>query len=424
MTAPRRKRSVPLEAEPVQDAAEPHGVLPEVIFDAVPAFIWVKDRTNRVLRVNQLAADSIGLPREAIEGRSAYDLYPDEADQYFQDDLEVMTSGHAKLGIVELVTTGSGEKRWVRTDKIPYREASGEVVGVIVFAVDITERLQAEQALQQARAGLEQRVAERTRALADAVADLRAEVAERRRAEERLRDQQAQLVHLQRLHTVESLAAQLAHEINQPLAAIVNFANGLLLRLESGSMDADVVREAGEQISQQGLRAAAVVRRLRDFVRKDEPPRLCCALAPVVHFATQMLGTELRRGVVTLRLEVSPDVPLVRIDQTQIEQVMVNLLTNALEALDGSQTARREIIISVAAHKAGGAEVRVSDSGRGLPMADAPRLFEPFFTTRPDGLGLGLPISKSIVVAHGGDIWAEPSPGGGATFVFTLPAAQ
>src|SRR5262249_43571087 len=134
----------------------------EVLLDSVPAFIWYKDCENRILRANRRAAESRGLSVDQVEGRSAYDLYPDEAAKYPHDALEVIRSGEPKLGIVEMLTTASGEKRWVRTDKIPYRKDTGEIVGVIVFAVDISERVRAEEALQRAHDELERRVAERT----------------------------------------------------------------------------------------------------------------------------------------------------------------------------------------------------------------------------------------------------------------------
>jgi PAS domain S-box-containing protein len=199
----------------------------QALIDSVPAFIWYKDADNRILRLNRLAAESMGKRVEDVEGLSTYELYPDEATKYHQDDLEVIHSGEPKLGIVERLRTASGETRWVRTDKIPYRNTAGAVVGLIVFAVDISERVHAEAALRHAHGTLQRSVDERTRQLAAAVHILNAETAERRRAEERVHAQQAELARVLRLHTLEGMAAQLAHEINQPLAAIVNFARGL-----------------------------------------------------------------------------------------------------------------------------------------------------------------------------------------------------
>ena len=395
----------------------------QIILDSVPAFIWYKDRDNRILRANRLAAKSMGMSAADLEGRSTYDIYPDEAEKYHQDDLEVIRSAHAKLGIVEPLLTVSGEKRWIRTDKIPYRNASGTIIGVIVFAVDITERIQAEQALQQARDGLEQRVDERTRELATAVEILRREIAERQLNEERVRQQQSILAHLLRLQTVQGIAAQLAHEINQPLAAIANFAGGMTRRLQNGSLDPDEAQQVMEDIRRQAQRAADVLRRLRDFVRRDEPKHARCELADVVRAAADLIEADAERRGVALRLVLDRQVPAVEIERVQIVQVVLNLLTNSLEAMEVPSATTQEIVVETAVRSDGYAEVRVRDTGRGLPVGST-RLFEPFFTSKANGLGIGLWISQSIIVAHGGELWAEPPQERGATFAFALPVAR
>jgi PAS domain S-box-containing protein len=395
------------------------------ILDAVPAFIWYKDRENRILRANRPAAESMGLTVAALEGRSTYDLYPDDAAAYHRDDLEVIHSGLPKLQIVEPLLTATGERRWVRTDKVPHFDANGNVIGVVVFAVDITERVRAEDELREARDGLEQRVGERTRELERALESLRAEVAERRRVEARVHEQQAELAHLQRLRTVEGMATQLAHEINQPLAAVVNYASGLARTLRSGLLDVESVREATTEINQQALRAADVVRRLRDFVRKDPAPRQKCQLAAVLREAMQMVEADASRKAVAMRLDVEDGLPQVEIDRIQIEQVIVNLLGNALDAFDAfddhTPGSLREIVLAARRRTTGLLEVRVTDTGRGLPPGDLRTIFEPFFTTKSNGLGMGLAISESIVVAHGGELAADRSSAGGATLHFTLP---
>ncbi len=160
----------------------------ETIFHSVPAMIWFKDKENRILRVNALAASSIGRKVEDVEGRNSADFYPDEADKYHQDDLEVIQSGKPKLGIVEPYRVASGEKRWIRTDKIPYRDANGNIVGVIVFAVDITAQRDAQDAMQRAHDELELRVQARTVELTKANENLRREIAEREQAERGITD--------------------------------------------------------------------------------------------------------------------------------------------------------------------------------------------------------------------------------------------
>jgi len=400
-----------------------------VILDSVPAFIWYKDRENRILRANRPAAESMGLSVGAIEGASTYDLYPDDAARYHRDDLEVIHSGNPKLGIVEPLQTASGQKRWIRTDKIPYRDASGHVVGVIVFSVDITERVDAEKALREARDSLEQRVAERTRALATAVTNLRHEIAERERVEERVSAQQAELAHLQRLRTVESMTSQIGHEINQPLGAIANYASGLARRLRGDAPDREALASIASQISRQAIRAAEVVRRLRDLVRKEDPERHVHDIEQIVTEAMRMVAASSRRRDVALRVAIAPDLPLVFVDKIQVQQVLINLIANGLDAIDAVPAGDREanepneVVVEVARSGDREIEVRVHDTGIGIRNADDDEIFEPFFTTKSEGLGIGLPISRTIVEAHGGTLRAIAGDGRGSTFVFTLPVA-
>src|SRR5262245_12203715 len=396
----------------------------EVLLDSVPAFIWYKDCENRILRANRLAAESMGLSVDQLEGRSTFDLYPDEAAKYHHDDLEVIRSGQPKLGIVEILTTASGEKRWVRTDKIPYRNQDGEIVGVIVFAVDISERVQAEEALQRAHDELERRVDERTRQLAATVEILQKEMVERQRAEERVRQQQAEVAHVLRLRTVEGMAAQLAHEINQPLAAVMNFASGLARRLSCADLDVAAAQRVTDQISREALRAAEVVRRLRAFLRKDAPRKELCDARDVVREAASLIDDEARRAGVELHLDLDPHDAPVEIDAIQVEQVVLNLLRNALEAMDERSSGPRSIVVQTVTARDGGVEVRVRDNGPGLPVDDVQQLFEAFFTTKEKSLGMGLSISQKIVEAQGGALWAAANREGGATFAFTLPPAH
>jgi two-component system, LuxR family, sensor histidine kinase TtrS len=296
------------------------------------------------------------------------------------------------------------------------------VVGLIVFAVDISERVHAEEALRHAHGELERSVDERTRQLAAAVQILNAETAERRRAEERVHEQQAELARVLRLHTLEGMAAQLAHEINQPLAAIVNFARGLGRRLENGHLEVEAARQVVDRISREALRAAEVVRRLRASVRKEAPTRERCNVADVLHAAASLIEVEARHADVSLHIDLEPLLPQVVVDRVQIEQVVLNLLRNALDAIEASPPGEHAIHLAAVATGDGGVEVAVRDDGLGLSKDDVGKLLEPFFTTKPHGLGMGLSISQRIVEAHGGALRGFPNREGGATFAFTLPA--
>jgi PAS domain S-box-containing protein len=395
----------------------------QIIFDSVPAMIWYKDRENRILRANLAAAQSMGKSVEELEGCSTYDLYPDEAAQYHQDDLEVIRSGAPKLGIVELLQDASGVKRWIQTDKIPYRDEQNEIIGVIVFAVDVTAREQAEQALRQTHDELELRVCERTAELASLVEVLRSEMAERKRAEGRVRHQQDQLAHVQRLGTIEGMASQLAHEINQPLAAIVNFADGMAMRLRHGETDTAAMSAAAAQVREQAVRAGEVIRRLRSFVRKEAARREYADVNDLVQEATHLIESEAQRKGVAIRFHLETGMLPIQVDPVQIEQVVVNLLRNGIDSVSRLEGEAGEIVVTTEIAD-GSIRVAIRDTGTGLPDGAEEKLFEPYFTTKPDGLGMGLSISRSIIEAHGGSMWAEPNEPRGMIFVFRLPVTR
>ena len=519
----------------------------QIILDAMPAMVWYKDRHNRILRANRAAAEAINRTADELAGASTYDLYPDEAAAYHRDDLEVIESGRPKLGIVEQMRTAKGDKVWVRTDKIPYRDQHGDIVGVIVFALDITDRKLAEEALEEARAELERRVDERTAELQAAVATLRAEVAEREKAEERLalalwatdlglwdwdldrgevvidkgsadlldyavdefvplvqhwqqlihpddlpqteralreylsgprsdshvevehrmrvkggqyrwiltrgkvvqwsaegrpqriagthtditarkeieaqvHRQQVELAHVLRLQTVEGVAGELAHEINQPLGAIANFASGLIARLQQGA-EPSTLLDGAEQIAKQALRAAEVLRRLRDFTRKTAPRRELMDLNALVRDAVGLVEPDVRRHAVELRLRLAAPPPHVLVDGVQVVQVILNLAINGIEAIVAAEETHGCLTIETRAAGAN-AEVLVSDTGAGPSPEARERLFEPFFTTKRGGLGMGLSIARGIVEAHGGRLVLAPDNGAGTTFSVTLPLAE
>jgi signal transduction histidine kinase len=217
------------------------------------------------------------------------------------------------------------------------------------------------------------------------------------------------------------MAAGLAHEINQPLSAIVSYARGCTRRLRSGVADATTLLEPIEQIASQAMRANEIVQRLLLFVRKQKPARARAAIGDLVQEVCRLLVGEARKRGVKLRLDLASDLPEVEVDRIQIEQVILNLVRNGLEAtppglVEPALTIRSEL-------DAGFVVVAVTDQGEGLSAEQIDRVFEPFFTTKRTGLGMGLAISRSIVRGHGGRITASPNEGGGATFRFTLPVA-
>ncbi len=246
----------------------------------------------------------------------------------------------------------------------------------------------------------------------------RAELAE---AELRARKHQVEVTHAARLSTLGGMAAGLAHEINQPLSAIVSYARGCARRLRAGDTPPEALLDIVESIAAQALRAAAVLRRIRDFVRHQEVARERADLGDVVREALRFAEVEARQLGVALRVELSPAPLAVAVDPVQIEQVILNLVRNAFEAIGLRPDAESGEVVVRTAATARGAEVIVSDSGPGVSPEVAARLFEPFFTTKREGLGLGLSISRSIVDAHDGRLWVADDRPGGATFHVELP---
>jgi len=240
--------------------------------------------------------------------------------------------------------------------------------------------------------------------------------------EEQTRRQQAELAHVLRVATMGEVVAQIAHEINQPLASIANFANGLSVRLERGVHDAEELRMAAGQIASEAQRASDVIRGLRDFLRKGDERREWCDANELVRNALRLIQPEARQAAVALNVELTSARLRVAVDRIQVAQVVLNLLRNAFEALAADEGARRDVHVRTAADGEGLAVVSVCDSGKGLPPAQESRIFDAFFTTKEGGLGLGLSISRSIIEAHGGRLWARPNDDQGTTVGFALPA--
>jgi PAS domain S-box-containing protein len=248
------------------------------------------------------------------------------------------------------------------------------------------------------------------------------DLTDRKRAEEAARQHQAELAHVARLGTMGGMAAGLAHELNQPLAAIVSYARGCIRRIRGGAEPPELI-EALEHIATQAVRAGEVIRRIRNFARKEEPKREPVDVNELVREAVRFSESEARKQEVAIRLSLTARLPLVEADSVQVEQVLINLLRNAFDATRDSDSDRAEVLVETALDGRDGVVVRVRDWGKGILPAIADRVFDPFFTTKPTGLGMGLSISRSLIEAHGGRLWATPNPDRGTTFHFTLPLA-
>jgi C4-dicarboxylate-specific signal transduction histidine kinase len=267
---------------------------------------------------------------------------------------------------------------------------------------------------------LERRVIERTQQLTAVNEEMRKEVIERQRAEEALLGAQAELARVARALNMGELAATIAHEVNQPLTAIVTNGNFCSRRLEGATPNPDELRAAIREIVNDGTRASAVISRIRGLLMKQAPKRVELGINEVIQDVTKLLRHELTRNRVSLRTNLAPDLPRVLGDRVQLQQVMLNLIMNAIDAMTLITDRPRELLIKSAKHS-DGVLIQIQDSGPGIDTGQADRIFEPFFTDKPEGVGMGLSISRSIIESHGGRLWAVAGSNG-ALFEFTLPA--
>ncbi len=244
------------------------------------------------------------------------------------------------------------------------------------------------------------------------------DLTERHRTEARLKELQSELVHISRLTALGEMASALAHELNQPLSAIANYLRGSVRLLASDPIPRERLSEALDKANEQTLRAGQIIRRLRDFVARGETERRVESLPKLIEEAGALALVGAKEHGVRVSFDLDPAVNLVLADKVQVQQVILNLIRNAIDAMD--EAPRRELRILTRPADDQLAQVTVADTGPGISPEVAEQLFQPFITTKRHGMGVGLSISRTIVEAHGGRIWVETTPGGGATFHFTL----
>ncbi len=248
------------------------------------------------------------------------------------------------------------------------------------------------------------------------------DVTERRQAEEALRQAYADLARVSRINIMGELTAALAHEVNQPITAAVTNANACLRWLAAETPNLDEAREAAREIVNDGARAAEIISRTRRLFEKGAPQREAVEIDEVIRETVLLLGSETSRHEVSIRTRLADDLPSIPGDRVQLQQVLMNLVLNGIDAMK-PLSGRREIVIEAQTNSEEEIVVSVSDTGVGLAQDVADHLFDTFFTTKPHGTGMGLSISRSIILAHGGRLWAEANEPGGAVFRFTLPTA-
>ena len=338
-----------------------------------------------ILDVNRHACESLGYSRDELIGMAPTDFDPDA-------NAVVHPGLRERLSAGEIVAFESRHRRKDGTE----------------FPVEIRLR-EFEQGGR--RVSLTRDITERKRAEADA-----------RESERRYRETQAELAHANRVATMGQLTASIAHEVNQPIAAAVTNAQAALRWLSAERPDLDEVRGALRRILENGNRAGEVVSRIRALIQKAPPRKESVAINDAILGVVALIHGEVVKNRVSARTQLAERLPIISGDRVQLQQVILNLMVNAIEAMSGQAEPPRHLLISTEKNRPDGVLVAVRDSGPGLAPETLERLFDPFYTTKATGMGMGLSICHSIIEAHGGRLWVSANGARGAVFQFTLPA--
>ncbi len=351
------------------------------VIESSPDLVVAMDRELRMLAINSVAARAFRsmFGSDAVVGAHLAGAVPVDFAALWRERLARALAGEG-FSISESLPIDGVARRFL-ISLTPTRQ-DGQVTGVTIFGKDITELSH---------------------------------------SEEQARQHQADLAHVLRLHTIGEMAASVAHEVNQPLGAIANYAQGCSRRLEAGSADPQELLQTVRAIGREALRAGQITRRVRELLRKEEPQSRPLDIGVLVRNAVEITAAAAAERGVRIGVDLAPTLPEVHGDPIQIEQVVLNLLLNAIDA--ASALARPGLVsISTVATPREGVAVVVADNGAGIDPGLREQIFQPFYTTKPGGLGMGLAISRSIIAAHGGRLSVQPAPDWGTEFRFTLPA--
>ena len=249
------------------------------------------------------------------------------------------------------------------------------------------------------------------------------DITDRKKTAEVIRRQEERIAHTARLITMGEMASMLAHELNQPLSAIANYCNGCIARMQAGASKEELLSAMLKAVAQ-AERAGKIITRIRAFVKKSEPRRRPAPVAGILEEALALIEIDAQRRGIRLSINVAPNLPDVHADQIMIEQVLLNLARNGFDAMKDTPEDDRVLTVRARTRNKRFVEIAVIDRGHGIAKEDLNQLFQPFFTTRSEGMGMGLSICRSIIEFHEGHLTAEPRPEGGIIFVFTLPIEE
>jgi two-component system, LuxR family, sensor kinase FixL len=388
-------------------------------------FVSFASLDGRPHYLNPAGRDLIGLTD--LEQASALNIFDFLApEERFRAECQLMPSVlRSGRWIGELIFRNFRTKEripllvdWFRIDD----PRTGRPMNMATISRDLREQKKMEMDLRRLNESLEQRVQERSSELEVAIRDLRTESARRERADSRARELQFELLHASRLSAAGQMAGALAHELNQPLTAFTNSVNAVRRLMANGVFQRpETARAILDEAADQALRAGEIIRRLRDSVTRGETEMQIEALPSMIQEASALASVGVGGLGAKVRLQFDPEAEAVLANRIQIQQVLLNLIRNALEAMEPSE--RKELDVITDRLDSDTVEVVVADRGPGLSGEMAAHVFEPFHTTKRDGMGLGLSICRSIVESHGGKLRHQPNPQGGSIFRFTLHAA-
>ncbi len=374
------------ELKRAEEAARRNEALFREFFKKSRLLFLSLDHECRVTACNAHLLESLGYEGTEIVGRNWIDTVVPEREratilQVFRQSIQGDSAANP-VHYENDILTRSGVPRRIMWDSVVIDDPTGDAPAVIAVGADVTEQRLAEEEAQS------------------------------------LRDR---LAHVARIGTMGEMATGFAHELNQPLAAINNYAQGVLRRMQTDKKKFPEIVQALESLSAQAERAGEIIRRIRWFVRKNALSKQLIDLNRAILDALAFLRSEAQEADVMLDLNLDDSLPEIEADSVQIQQVVINIVKNAIEAIRTVHGGPRRIDIETARIGSNTVKVTVSDTGPGLPPEIAADLFEPFVTTKEDGMGIGLSICRSTVQAHGGELTASPRPGGGTIFRFTLP---
>ncbi len=351
--------------------------------ETIPQMLWSAEVDGAIDYCNQRVLDYTGLPAEQVHGAGwMKTVHPDDIEKMARAWTAAVSTGEPFQYEFRCLRAADRAYRWCISSALPLRDEKGRVMKWFGSVVDLHDWKEAQQALQMT---------------------------------------QVELARVSRLTTMGELAASIAHEVNQPLTAVTNNGNACLRLHAARNLEPEVLRRALEEIVADGTRASAVIGRIRSFIKKKPAEKNELQINEVIEEVLTLAGREIYENRILLERQLTTALPLVLADRVQLQQVLLNLIMNGIEAMTAVTNRPRLLGVQSRIDESGDVLVAVRDSGTGLGL-ETDRVFTPFFTTKVNGMGMGLSISRSLVENHGGRLWATPNSPHGAVFSFTLPA--